>query len=100
MFGALALAYILATPPPQASFKLAEGLQRKIEAMKAKQAMTNAKGRLDQLEVSHVEVESYILFLLQQKKIPAKLDSVDVQFVPADLAVDTQITLGPNTTGS
>src|SRR6266852_2580086 len=99
MFGALALAYILATPPPQASFKLAEGLQRKIEAMKAKQA-AGAKGRRDQIEVSHVEVESYILFLLQKKKVPAKLDSVDVQFIPADLAVDTQITLGPNTTGS
>jgi len=80
----------------QPSFKLAEGLQRKIEVIKAKQAAP-VKRQQEQIEVSHVEVESYILFLLQQKKIPAKLESVNVQFVPADVAIDTQMTVGLGT---
>ena len=92
----LALTLLLLQQP---SFNLAEGLQKKIEAIKAKQT-AGAKARRDQMEVSHAEVESYILFLLQQKKVPAKFDSVDVQFVPADVAMDTQMTLGPTTTGS
>src|SRR5438874_189373 len=83
----------------QPSFKLAEGLQKKIEVMRAKQS-ASVKGKRDQMEISNAEVESYILFLLQQKKVTAKLDSVDVQFVPADVAMDTQMTLGPGTTGS
>jgi hypothetical protein len=84
----------------QPSFKLAEGLQRKIEVIKARQAAPGGKIRREIAEVSGVELESYVLFLLQQKKIPAKLDSVDVQLAPADVATDTQITLGANTTGT
>jgi len=78
------------------SFQLAEGLQRKIDRMKSK----NGNSKRDFVNVSEVEVESYIMFLLQQKKIPAKLDWVDVQFSPGNVATNVQLTLGQNAMGN
>ena len=80
----------------QISFNAAEGLQRKIEGIKAKKEKT----KREFVNVSEVEVESYVMFLLQQKKIPAKMEWVDVQFTPGNVATNVQLTLGPNTMGN
>lgn len=81
------------------SLQLAEGVQAKIEAMKKKQAAANPKTRLERADLSEIELESYVLFAMRQK-IPAKIDSFDVQFGPGTAATDAQLTLGPNTTGN
>jgi hypothetical protein len=94
MIAVLALSLVLATASSleaQTSLKLAESLPHKIDAMKSKQAALNGKPEF--AEVSKLEVESYIPLLVRQKKIPAKVDSVDVQFVPVDVALDTQLVL-------
>jgi len=80
----------------QVSFQAAEALQRKIDGIKGKKE----KSKRDFVNVSEVEVKSYIMFLLQQKKMPAKLDWVDVQFSPGNVATNVQLTLGQNAMGN
>jgi len=81
------------------SAKAAAMLQAKIDAIKNAELMTDRKPAADRVEVSEVELESYVLFLLREK-IPAQLDSFDVQLGPETVAADTQLTFNSTNTGN
>ena len=73
-------------------------LQNKIDAIKRVHGATEGTSR-QTIEVSEVELESYLLFHLR-KDIPARLDSVDVQLTEGSVATDTKMTFAPDTTGN
>ena len=75
----------------------AKALQAKIDAIKA--AQTNRDRSRQTVEISEVELESYVLYQLRDD-IPAKLESVDVQLTDGAVAADTKLTFAPDTTGN
>ena len=80
------------------SEKSAERLQAKIDAVE--QASTKSGDRRrEQVEVSEVELESYVMFHLRDE-IPARMDSIDVQLTPGAVAADTQLTFTSDATGN
>ena len=81
-----------------ASASAAQELKAKIERLK-KADTPNGINSGRQLEVSEVELESYVLLVLKED-IPAKLELFDVQLTPGAVAADTRMTFGPNATGN
>jgi hypothetical protein len=75
----------------------AKALQAKIDAIKA--AQTNRDRSRQTVEISEVELESYVLYQLRDD-IPAKLESVDVQLTDGAVAADTKLTFAPDTRGT
>ena len=83
----------------QVSPQAAESLQAKIDAIKkANHAPDRAPGG-SRVELSENELEAYVLYELGDK-IPARLDSIDVQLGPDTVASDTQMTFPSNSTGN
>jgi hypothetical protein len=72
----------------------AEALQVKIDAIQ--EAEGNPARSSERVEVSEIEMESYVLFFLADR-IPARLDSIDVQLTPGAVASDTQLTFTTST---
>jgi hypothetical protein len=100
--GIVALRTIAAKEEPlkslEVSPKAAKVLQQKIDKLKAAEHDPN-HNRASKVEVSEVELESYLLFSLKED-IPAQIDSADVQLHPDTIALDTQITFSNNATGN
>jgi len=87
-----------ASGPNGPTAQAAQALKAKIEAIKAAHAGGKA-GPRQTIEVSEVELESYVLFYLRQD-IPARVDSFDVQLTEGAVAADTKLTFAPDTTGN
>jgi hypothetical protein len=92
-------ATISAAAAGELSLKVAEGLQAKIEAMKLKEMSPDRSKKTQRTEMSEVELESYVMFLLRDK-IPAKIDWVDFQLSQGMIGTNTQLTIGPEATGN
>jgi hypothetical protein len=82
----------------EVSERVAQQLQQKIDAVK-KAKNTAAEHRLQTVEVTEAELESYVLYRLRDD-IPARIDSINVQLTPGAIAADTQLTFSPNSTGN
>ena len=79
------------------SAEASRALQKKIDTLKQAH---NVKDRTRQtMEVSEVELESYLLFELRED-IPARLDYADVQLTDGAVAADTKLTFAPDATGN
>ena len=89
-------AYVSAQNGPSA--QAAQALQAKIDTIKAAHSRGKARQR-QTIEVSEVELESYVLFRLRED-IPARVDSFDVQLTEGAVAADTKLTFAPDTTGN
>ncbi|HME98775.1 MAG TPA: hypothetical protein VKK06_02800 [Terriglobia bacterium] len=83
----------------QASEKAAKSLQQKIDAIQNAEEDPKHKPGSTRVEVSDVELESYLLYSLKED-IPAQIDSADVQLAQDTVALDTQITFSSNATGN
>src|SRR5262245_22950625 len=83
----------------QVSEKAAKNLQAKIDAVKKADETPTHKRGSSRVEVTEVELESYLLYSLKED-IPAKVDSADVQLGQDTVALDTQITFNSNATGN
>src|SRR5262245_21058210 len=83
----------------QASEKAAKSLQQKINAIQNAEEDPKHKSGSTRVEVSDVELESYLLYSLKED-IPAQIDSADVQLAQDTVALDTQITFNSNATGN
>jgi hypothetical protein len=81
------------------SEKAAKSLQDKIDAIKKAEDETNRAPGASRVEISEVELESYMLFKLKED-IPAQMDSFDVQLEPGTVAAQTQLTFAPDATGN
>ena len=81
------------------SEKAAKSLQDKIDAIKKAENETERAPKATRIEISEVELESYMLFHLKQD-IPAQMDSFDVQLEPGTVAAQTQLTFAPDATGN
>src|SRR5262244_2061824 len=77
--------------PSDVSPKAAKVLQQKIDAVKDAENNPKHKNGSSRVEVSEVELESYLLYSLKED-IPARIDSADVQLAQDTVALDTQIT--------
>jgi hypothetical protein len=82
-------------PTADVSARSAQRLQEKIDAVK-KAEQIEGERRLEQVEVTEAELESYVLYDLRDD-IPAQLDSIDVQLTPGAIAADTQLTFNKST---
>ena len=96
LFSRVAGSYV--SPQNGPSEQAAKALQAKIDAVKAASQVGNSRAR-QTVEVSEVELESYLLFHLRDD-IPARLDAVDVQLTEGAVAADTKMTFAPDTTGN
>jgi len=83
----------------EVSEKAAKSLQQKIDAIQAAENNPKHKPGSTRVEVSEVELESYLLYSLKED-IPAQVDSADVQLAQDTVALDTQITFSSNATGN
>ena len=83
----------------QVSEKAAKSLQQKIDAIQNAENDPKHKPGSTRVEVSDVELESYLLYSLKED-IPAQIDSADVQLATDTVALDTQITFSSNATGN
>ena len=83
----------------QVSEKAAKSLQQKIDAIQNAENDPKHKPGSSRVEVSDVELESYLLYSLKED-IPAQIDSADVQLATDTVALDTQITFSSNATGN
>ena len=81
------------------SAKAAKSLQDKIDAIKKAEREAGRAPGASRVEVSEVELESYMLFNLKQD-IPAQMDSFDVQLEPGTVAAQTQLTFASDATGN
>jgi hypothetical protein len=81
------------------SAKSAAALQTKIDTVKKAHENKDRAPSADRVEVSEAEMESYVLYSLREK-IPAQLDSIDVQLGTETIAADTQLTFNSNSTGN
>ncbi|MBI4474685.1 MAG: hypothetical protein HY646_18585 [Acidobacteria bacterium] len=79
--------------------KSAAILQAKVDAIKKAEEISDRKPSAEQVEVSEIELESYVLFALREK-IPVQLDSIDVQLGEGTVAADTQMTFNSDSTGN
>jgi hypothetical protein len=89
-----ASAYYAQIPP---TAEAAQALQKKIDTLK--HAHTVKDRSRQTMEVSEVELESYLLFQLRED-IPARMDHVDVQLTEGAVAADTRLTFAPDATGN
>jgi len=83
----------------EVSEKAAKSLQQKIDAIQDAENNPKHKPGSTRVEVSEVELESYLLYSLKED-IPAQVDSADVQLAQDTVALDTQITFSSNATGN
>ena len=79
------------------SEKAAKSLQDKIDAIKKAEDETGRAPGATRVEISEIELESYMLFHLKED-IPAQMDSFDVQLEPGTVAAQTQLTFAPDAT--
>jgi hypothetical protein len=79
--------------------KTAEALQAKIDTIKKAQESRSRQPGSQRVELSEIELESYLMYSLRDK-IPAQMDSADVQLLPGSVSSDTQITFNSNATGN
>jgi len=82
----------------EVSERSAQHLKTKIDAVKKARGLEGER-RLEQVEVSEAELESYVMFVLRDD-IPARMDSIDVQLTPGAVAADTQLTFTADSTGN
>src|SRR5262249_48192125 len=73
-------------PAAEVSERSAHRLQEKIDAVKNAEKIEGER-RLEKVEVSEAELESYVLYMLRDD-IPARLDSIDVQLTPGAIGAD------------
>jgi hypothetical protein len=97
--GVLVLRTIAAKEPTELSPKAAKILQEKIDAVKAAEDNPKHKPGSERVEVSEIELESYLLYSLKED-IPAQIDSADVQLDRDTIGLETQITFTSNATGN
>ena len=81
------------------SAKAAKSLQDKIDAIKKAQNNPDRAPAASRVEISEVELESYMLFKLKED-IPAQMDSFDVQLAPGTVGAQTQLTFASDATGN
>ena len=81
------------------SAKSAKSLQQKIDAIKTARDNAGRAPAASRVELSEVEMESYVLFELKDQ-IPATMDSFDVQLEPGSVAAQTQLTFASDATGN
>jgi hypothetical protein len=81
------------------SAKAAKSLQDKIDAIKKARENPERAPAASRVEISEVELESYMLFNLKQD-IPAQMDSFDVQLEPGTVGAQTQLTFSSDATGN
>jgi hypothetical protein len=81
------------------SEKAAKSLQDKIDAIKKAEGDRGRAPAASRVEVSEVELESYMLYDLK-KDIPAQMDSFDVQLEPGTVGAQTQLTFASDATGN
>lgn len=79
--------------------KAAQVLQNKIDAVKKAEEDPKRPPSATRVELSEAELESYVLYSLREK-IPAQIDSIDVQLDPGTIGADTQITFDSKGTGN
>jgi hypothetical protein len=99
--GILMLRNLLAQPLPaqaQVSKDPAAALEAKIDTLKRAEK-TKGSRMPETMEVSEVELESYVLNGLRDD-IPARVDSIDVQLTDGAVAADTKLTFAPDSTGN
>ena len=77
----------------------AKALQEKIDAIKAARDSTDRGPGASLVELSEIELESYVLFELKDQ-IPATMDSFDVQLEPGAVGAQTQLTFASDATGN
>ena len=83
----------------EVSPKAAESLQLKIDAIKRANQARDRQPGASRVQLSEAELKSYVLFSLRDK-IPAQLDSIDVQLGQDTVGSDTQMTFGSDSTGN
>lgn len=88
-----------AAEPRELSKRSADVLQTKIDDIKKTDEDGDSKRKPSEIEVSEVELESYVVYSLRDQ-IPVQIDSIDVQLTPGAVASDTQLTFNSNTTGN
>ena len=81
------------------SQEAAKALQEKIDAIKAARDNTDRAPGASLVELSEIELESYVLFELKEQ-IPATMDSFDVQLEPGAVGAQTQLTFASDATGN
>ena len=81
------------------SAKAAKSLQDKIDAIKTARDNPDRAPAASRVEISEVELESYMLFKLKED-IPAQMDSFDVQLEPGTVGAQTQLTFASDVTGN
>jgi hypothetical protein len=99
--GILMLRNLLAQPLPaqaQVSKDAAAALEAKIDTLRRAEK-TKGSRMPEIMEVSEVELESYVLNGLRDD-IPARVDSIDVQLTDGAVAADTKLTFAPDSTGN
>ena len=87
------------SPLTDVSPKAAKVLQEKIDAIKDAEDNPKHKRGSTRVEISEVELESYLLYSLKED-IPAQIDTADVQLDSDTVGLDTQITFTSNATGN
>jgi hypothetical protein len=90
---------VAAEEDDKVSAKAANSLQEKIDAIKKAQDDSARAPGASRVEISEIELESYMLFELK-RDIPAQMDSFDVQLEPGTVAAQTQLTFAPDATGN
>jgi hypothetical protein len=90
---------VAAEEDDQVSAKAAKSLQEKIDAIKKAENDSGRAPGASRVEISEVELESYVLFELKED-IPARMDSFDVQLEPGTVAAQTQLTFASDATGN
>jgi len=90
--------FTVESAPPQSELspRTAQILQVKIDAIRKVEKQTAPRSP-ETIEVTEVELESYVLYSLREE-IPATVDSIDVQLTPGAVAADTKMTFGSNPT--
>jgi hypothetical protein len=83
----------------EVSPRAAKSLQQKIDAVQAAENSPNHKRGSSHVEVSETELESYLIYELQED-IPAKIDSAMIELDTDTISLDTQLTFSSNATGN
>jgi hypothetical protein len=83
----------------EVSPKAAKALQEKIDAVQAAQNSPSHKHGSSHVDVSEIELESYLIYSLQED-IPAKIDSAMIELGTDTISLDTQLTFSSNATGN
>jgi hypothetical protein len=85
-----------AAPQTDLSESTARILQLKIDAIRKVEKDASPRAPVT-VEVTEAEFESYVLYSLKEE-IPARVDSIDVQLTPGEVAADTKMTFGNSPT--